>query len=349
MPPRPRATNAGEPPTAKGQRTRQRLVDAAELIFGDIGFERASIVEITRGAGVALGTFYVYFPTKQAIFAELVGELGHGLRRALAEATAGLRDRLAIERAGCHAFLSYALAHRGLYRIVRQAEFVDPELYREYYRRLAESYTAGLTQAMDEGKLRRLDPEIIAYALMGIFDFLGMRWVIWEGRRPPDRLVDDVFVMIRGGLAPALAEARPDEPATRRSEAKTPSTTSATKASSGAAAKGAVRATAKAPARAAAKAPARAAAKTPARANPKPAASATPKPAKARARATPKPAKAPATKPAAKKASARSTSKPASRREPASPAKTPKAPKAGARIPSATDPASTPAKLRRAR
>ncbi|MCA9710009.1 MAG: TetR/AcrR family transcriptional regulator, partial [Myxococcales bacterium] len=80
----------GEPATTRGQRTRQRLLDAAENVFGGVGYGRASIVEITRTAGVAQGTFYVYFPSKKAIFVELVWELNRKLRRSLRLASDGL-------------------------------------------------------------------------------------------------------------------------------------------------------------------------------------------------------------------------------------------------------------------
>ncbi len=203
--PRRGNTPVHDPPTRKGRRTRQRLLDAAEQVFGDVGYERAAIADITRQAGVALGTFYVYFPSKLAIFRELVNELGHGLRRRLAEAVTGLEGRLEIERAGCTAFLEFVGAHRSLYRIVRQAEFVDERLFRDYYERLAASYVRGLEQAIDTGEIQALDPETIAYTLMGIFDFLGMRWVLWADRMPPRRVVDDVFALIRHGLAPTGA------------------------------------------------------------------------------------------------------------------------------------------------
>ena len=206
------------PPTTKGRRTRQRLLDAAEVVFGESGYERASIVEITRHADVALGTFYVYFPNKQAIFSELVTELGHGLRRRLAEAIGELSNRIEIEEAGCRAFLEFVRAHRNLYRIVRQAEFVDESLYRSYYQRLASSYVRGLERAVDAGEIRDLDPETVAYALMGIFDFLGMRWVLWNDRLPPRRVVEDVFRLIRHGLGPATLTARDPAADTQREQ-----------------------------------------------------------------------------------------------------------------------------------
>jgi AcrR family transcriptional regulator len=194
------ADAAHEPATARGQRTRQKVLDAAEEVFGTRGYEAASIVDITRAAGIAQGTFYLYFPSKKAVFAELVGELGAKLRRTLAASVVGLDDRLAVERAGLHAFLDFVREHRNLYRIIRQAEFVDEALYRDYYSKLAEGYRQGLAKAMTRRQIRKLDPEAVAYALMGMFDFLGMRWVLWENKLPPQRVLDDVFSLIRSGL-----------------------------------------------------------------------------------------------------------------------------------------------------
>lgn len=194
------ADAAHEPATARGQRTRQKVLDAAEEVFGTSGYEAASIVDITRAAGIAQGTFYLYFPSKKAVFTELVGELGTKLRRTLAAAVDGVDDRLEVERAGLHAFLGFVREHRNLYRIIRQAEFVDEALYRDYYTKLAEGYRQGLAKAMSRQQIRKLDPEAVAYALMGIFDFLGMRWALWENELPPRRVLDDVFSLIRNGL-----------------------------------------------------------------------------------------------------------------------------------------------------
>jgi len=67
---------------------------------------------------------------------------------------------------------------------------VDEGLYRSYYRRLAAGYASGLEAAMRAGEVSRLDAETLAYCLMGIGDFLGMRWVLWEERDPPAQVLD---------------------------------------------------------------------------------------------------------------------------------------------------------------
>src|SRR5947209_6409204 len=102
------------PATARGMRTRQELLSAAEVAFGERGYEAASISEITQRAGVAQGTFYVYFADKRSLFVELVDELSVRLRRSLADAVRGLTERPAIERAGLTAFFEFTRSHRGL-------------------------------------------------------------------------------------------------------------------------------------------------------------------------------------------------------------------------------------------
>ncbi len=196
------ADNRRKPPTRRGQQTRSRLLEAAEEVFGRRGFERASIVDITRTAAVAQGTFYVYFESKKAIFTELVESLGKALRERLAEAARSEFDNLTQDRAAFSAFLAYVAEHRHLYRIVRQAEFVDEALYRDYYRRLADGYIRRLRPEVDAGRVAKIDAEALAFSMMGIFDFLGMRWALWEGRMPPQRALDDVFAFIGRGLRP---------------------------------------------------------------------------------------------------------------------------------------------------
>jgi AcrR family transcriptional regulator len=207
----------GKQLTARGQRTRQELIDAAEGVFGEMGFERASIAEITRRAGVALGTFYVYFPHKEAIFIELVDGLGERLRQTLGRAVSPHRERLEQERAGFKAFFEFAGKHRNLYRIVRQAEFVDEGVYHRYYGRLAEAYGRGLKRAMAKGEIGRFNPEVLAYALMGIADFIGMRFVVWDNPEALARITDEVIQFVKHGL---LSAERLAKPAPKKARAK---------------------------------------------------------------------------------------------------------------------------------
>lgn len=188
-----------EPRTPRGQRTREKLLAAAEHVFGTNGFHVANITDITRRARVSAGTFYTYFNSKEDLFRELVITVGREMRQASRNATEGLTDRLEQERAGFTAFFRYLEKHRYLYRILRQAEFVDEDLYREHYQRYSQGYIAGLNRAMAQGQIQALDTEVTAWCLMGIGEYLGMRWTLWD-KGVPDHVINTMMQFISDGL-----------------------------------------------------------------------------------------------------------------------------------------------------
>jgi AcrR family transcriptional regulator len=178
----PGADEAGPPRgarTQRGARTRTRLLEAAEQIFTELGYHDASIVKIAEAAGVAPGTFYLYFAGKQGIFDELVEDLNGRVRRAMADAASHGQTRPEAERLGFEAFFRFTAEHPGLYRVIRQAEFVSPRALRLHYERFVPGYVRGLREAMARGEIATGDPEVLAWALMGVGEMIGLRWILW--------------------------------------------------------------------------------------------------------------------------------------------------------------------------
>lgn len=168
------------PRTARGTRTRAKLLEAAEKVFSECGYADASIVRITEAAGVAQGTFYLYFSSKLEIFEELIEDLNRRVRHAMAEAAEGATSRIEIERQGFLGFFRFTAEHPALYRIVREAEFVSPKSLRLHYTRIVSGYIEGLGSAKDSGEIGEdVDPAVVAWVLMGIGEMVGMRWVLW--------------------------------------------------------------------------------------------------------------------------------------------------------------------------
>jgi AcrR family transcriptional regulator len=183
--------------TARGERTRQKLLEAAERVFADLGYHEASIVKITEAAGVGQGTFYLYFASKKAVFDEVVLDLNSRLRHAMTEAAATGKTRAEQELLGFGAFFRFTADHPALYRIIRQAEFVSPETLQTHYDRLLRPYAAALEQAMAAGEVAEGDPEVLAWSLMGIGELVGMRWILWSGEREmPEAVFDELARII---------------------------------------------------------------------------------------------------------------------------------------------------------
>jgi AcrR family transcriptional regulator len=95
----------------RGQLTRQHLLTAAEEVFGSKGFAHTSVQEITQRAGVALGTFYIYYPNKDSLFLELVDDLGLRLQKYVMERTASAGHGLDRQRVAFRAFFEIGRAH----------------------------------------------------------------------------------------------------------------------------------------------------------------------------------------------------------------------------------------------
>jgi AcrR family transcriptional regulator len=61
--------------TNRGQRSRGALVAAARTIFERDGFQNARITDISKLAGMAHGSFYTYFSSKEEVFQEVIKDL----------------------------------------------------------------------------------------------------------------------------------------------------------------------------------------------------------------------------------------------------------------------------------
>jgi len=192
------------PPTAPGVRARTRtlLLEAAARVFARKGAGAAAIHEIAAEAGVANGTFYNYFRTREEILEATSLRLAERLHAAIAVGRAAIDDpaeRIAI---GCRRFIA-------------QAE-VDPvwgtALLRVWHSTSAPSargaapLLADLRAGRRRGRLRYAD-EIVAVDLVQGTVLAGMRSVL-EGRGGPGHAALIASVVLRGlGVGAAEADA----------------------------------------------------------------------------------------------------------------------------------------------
>ena len=148
------ASDGKAPRTARGERTLRKILDAARDEFGQRGFSDSSIVGITQRAGVALGTFYTYFDSKEAVFQEVVRDMSAQVRDRVAPEFKSATDAIDGERRALEAFLKFAREHRDVYRIIDEAEFVEPEGFREHYQTTATRIAGAAGRGTRQGRHR---------------------------------------------------------------------------------------------------------------------------------------------------------------------------------------------------
>ena len=196
--------DAKAPRTERGRRTLRKLLDAAAEEFGEKGFHEASVSSITRRAGVALGSFYTYFDSKDALFRALVADMSEKVRTSARAALSEDMGALEIEQAALAAFLRFAREHKEIYRIIDEAEFVDPASYRNHYETIAARIAGRLQAGAKSGDFRDDLGELEAWAVMGMNVFVGLRYVVWnagEGAVTAEEVARGVNRLLAEGIA----------------------------------------------------------------------------------------------------------------------------------------------------
>lgn len=190
-----------EPKTKRGQETLRRIYKAAEELFSSKGFHHTSINDIAQQARIAPGTFYIYFKDKKSVFKYLIEYLNKSLRAEIAQAVKGCSSRFEEEHKGFKAFFSFLNQHQGLFKIIWEAQFVDEQVFKDYYETFSRGYAQRLAEAQAKGEVRQgLDVTTLAYFFMGIVNFIGLKWIIFDKSRVDDKVIDDLMQVIRHGV-----------------------------------------------------------------------------------------------------------------------------------------------------
>ena len=192
---------AKQPRTERGRRTLRAILAAAAVEFGDRGFHETGIIQITQRAGVALGTFYTYFDSKEHVFQALVRDFSDQVREGAGRALANATDQIDAERRGLDWFLHFAREHREIYRIIDQAEFVDQDSFRFHYESTVARIRKRLEAAAERGEVRADVGEVHAWAIGGMNVFLGLRYGVWSDEED----LSDVARIANEFLAKGLA------------------------------------------------------------------------------------------------------------------------------------------------
>jgi AcrR family transcriptional regulator len=189
-----------QPKTKRGQATLDRLTNAAEQLFYKKGYHGTSINDITGLANVAPGTFYIYFEDKMSLYCYLLLQYSHRIRMHIAKEVKKCSTRKEAERAGLKAFLHFINDHKHIYNIIWESLYIDKRLFIDYYTKFAQNYMSQIEVSQANEQMKIYDPEVIAFILMGISNFIGLNWVMFKETKDFDYVVDQVIDILDKGL-----------------------------------------------------------------------------------------------------------------------------------------------------
>jgi len=189
--------------------TRARILEAAMEVFGERGYAAASMDEIARRAGNSKGGVYFHFPSKQAIFEALIGELAALLASAVREAIERQHGALARVDAALGTAIRTFSANRGLARLLLiEANGLGQAFEREVrsaHALFVSVIASYLDRAVSEGAIPPLDTTVAGCVWLGAVHEVVLRWLHEDQEpRPP---LEDTLPALRAMLLRSIGVA----------------------------------------------------------------------------------------------------------------------------------------------
>jgi AcrR family transcriptional regulator len=183
------------------ERTRRDLLAAATRVLADKGLHGTTIADIAAAADVGVGTFYLHFPTKDALFDAVVEDTIARLKAAVDAERMRAPEPIGKLRAATAAFFHFARDNREVFKIV----FGHAAAYNEQIREAQALFTADIEATCREGiaggAFADLPPALVAQATVGMTTQIVSWWTAHEST-PIETVIDTVITLALRGLLP---------------------------------------------------------------------------------------------------------------------------------------------------
>ena len=187
------------PKSAKAQRTRQKILEAARAVFAERGFAKATAEEISTKAGVGYGTFYLYFTDKRQALHTILSEVDDklyqlGQSESAEKSLLGL-GALAPIKATISGFFDSFKAYADVLKICHELSATDPDFKNQHDKvraRLVDRIKGHILKGLELGNTRNVDPEIASVAIAGMVETIAVEWFFNNREWDREKVIDTV-------------------------------------------------------------------------------------------------------------------------------------------------------------
>jgi AcrR family transcriptional regulator len=158
----------------RSEETRNKILEAAAQLFSKTGYDATGVADICRAAGVSKGAFYHHFPTKQALFMELLNSYLNGIETGFNFMRQEVHDipRVILQMAEMVGSLfQTADIHLPIFLEFWTQANHDPQIWEATiapYHRYQSYFTDMIQEGIDEGSLQSIDAQLAARVLVSL-------------------------------------------------------------------------------------------------------------------------------------------------------------------------------------
>jgi AcrR family transcriptional regulator len=184
-----RRSRSKSPRTSRGERTQAKILDAARVVFDRDGYAGSRILDIAEEAGVALGTFYVYFDDKDDVLAMLLDDVFQDLFTAARAPYLDSDGPEEVLRGSIRDYMTVYRRNRHLMRTLMEAATTDPKFAKFWFEvrgRTLARVARNIEAAQAAGRAAPMPAVVEASALGGMLENMCWIWFAMGGERRPD-------------------------------------------------------------------------------------------------------------------------------------------------------------------
>ncbi len=194
-----------------------KILKVAEKVFAEKGFHAAKVDDIARQAGVAKGTVYLYFKSKEQLFFKtiefMIREMLESIKKQLIE----ISDPLERLKRGVRSYFDYVMQHKQIFFMILNEEVASSRKgYSEKHKREhIELYRKGqnfimdlMKSCIDAGYLKPLDPIWLSSALTGLLQKMVINSLVFKIEVEPDGLYEIAVDLFLNGAMLRKEEAK---------------------------------------------------------------------------------------------------------------------------------------------
>jgi len=201
----------------KSELLRHALLQAAAAVVGEVGYANASIALITAKVGVAQGTFYNYFESRQDILDKLLPALGEEMLAHIRQCASGGRNYTEIEERIFRGFFSFLGKTPHFSRILNEAESFAPAGHKQHFDNVSKKYLRLFHRSKLEGAFpnyREAELEVVVFILLAARSYLALRYLGPAGKKSslPEWVAKTYMKFVRYGLEGVPPPARAQAP-----------------------------------------------------------------------------------------------------------------------------------------
>lgn len=184
-------------------KTKKAIFDSAVQIFSKNGYHSATVDEVAINAGVAKGTLYYHFKSKEDLFNFIVTEGINLIDDKVKEATKNLTDPLEKIEASAKVQLKYVYENKDLFRVIMSQIWGNKDIHiemREQIKHIINISSKGVDELITEGYISDDNSEVLSYCFIGILFSSALYEILNEDQYNHDEIIDKFMSYIRYGL-----------------------------------------------------------------------------------------------------------------------------------------------------